>query len=148
MATRTGVRPEAEVRPPPTVEIHEDRGYGWLVFAGIMILVAGVLNVIYGIAAIDDSKFFAHNTQYILSGLNTWGWVTLVIGALQCFAAFSIWKGGNFGRWFGVGIAGLSCIAAMLAIPAYPFWSLAIFAVDILIIYGLVTYGGQGRLTA
>jgi hypothetical protein len=121
----------------------EQSGAGWVMFAGIMLLVAGVLNVIYGIAAVDDSKFFVHETQYILSGLNTWGWVTIILGALEILAAFSIWAGGGFGRWFGIFVASLSAIGALLSMPAYPFWSLAIFAIDILIIYGLAAYGGQ-----
>jgi hypothetical protein len=121
----------------------EKSGSGWVMFAGIMLLIAGVLNVIYGIAAVDDSKFFVHETQYILSGLNTWGWVTIILGALEILAAFSIWSGGEFGRWFGIFVAGLSAIGALLSMPAYPFWSLAIFAIDILIIYGLAAYGGR-----
>lgn len=121
----------------------EQSGAGWVMFAGIMLLIVGVLNVIYGIAAVDDSKFFVHETQYILSGLNTWGWVTIIFGALQILAAFSIWSGGGFGRWFGIFVAGLSAIGALLSMPAYPFWSLAVFAIDILIIYGLAAYGGR-----
>jgi hypothetical protein len=121
----------------------ESAGTGWVMFAGIMLLIAGVLNVIYGIAAVDNSKFFIHETQYILSDLNTWGWVTIILGALEIIAAFSIWSGGGFGRWFGIIAASLSSIGALLSIPAYPFWSLTIFAVDILIIYGLAAYGGR-----
>jgi hypothetical protein len=121
----------------------EQSGAGWVMFAGIMLLIAGVLNVIYGIAAVDDSKFFVHETQYILSGLNTWGWVTIILGALEILAAFSIWAGGGFGRWLGIFVASLSAIGALMSMPAYPFWSLAIFAIDLLIIYGLAAYGGQ-----
>jgi len=55
---------------------------GWWVFAGVLLLVAGVLNIIYGIAAIGDSKFFTENATYIISGLHTWGWVMLIIGVL------------------------------------------------------------------
>ncbi|MGO9249566.1 MAG: hypothetical protein ACLQQB_06380 [Solirubrobacteraceae bacterium] len=121
----------------------EQTGAGWVMFAGIMLLIVGVLNVIYGIAAVGNSKFFVHETQYILSGLNTWGWVTIILGALEIIAAFSIWAGGGFGRWFGILVAGLSAIGALLSMPAYPFWSLAVFAIDILIIYGLAAYGGQ-----
>jgi hypothetical protein len=121
----------------------EQTGAGWVMFAGIMLMIAGVLDVIYGIAAVGNSKFFVHETQYILSGLNTWGWITIILGALQILAAFSIWSGGSFGRWFGIFIAGLSAIGALMSIPAYPFWSLAIFAIDVLIIYGLAAYGGQ-----
>lgn len=123
----------------------EQTGAGWVMFAGIMLLIAGVLNVIYGIAAIDNSKFFVHatETQYILSDLNTWGWITLILGVLEIIAAFSIWAGGGYGRWFGIFVAGISSIGALMSIPAYPLWSLAIFTIDILIIYGLAAYGGQ-----
>ncbi len=121
----------------------EPSGAGWVMFAGIMLLVVGVLNVIYGIAAVGDSKFFVHETQYIISGLNTWGWITIILGALEILAAFSIWSGGGFGRWFGIIVASLSAIGALLSMPAYPFWSLAVFAIDILIIYGLAAYGGR-----
>jgi hypothetical protein len=123
----------------------EVQGMGWVLFAGIMLLVAGILNIIYGIAAIDDSSFFVHNTKYIISNLNTWGWVMLVLGAIQVIAAFSIWAGSQFGRWFGIAAASLNAIGALLSIPAYPFWSLAVFAIDVLIIYGLAAYGGSHR---
>jgi hypothetical protein len=119
---------------------------GWVTFAGALLLIAGSLNVIYGIAAIGDSKFFVHDTKYILSNLNTWGWVTLILGLLQLIAAFSLWSGGLYGRVFGIGAAGLSAIAALLSIPAYPFWSLAIFALDIIIIHQIATRGTEGRV--
>ena len=126
----------------------DDRGDSWVMFAGIMLALVAVLNLIYGIAAIDNASFFVADQKYILSDLSTWGWVTLVVGGLQMIAAFSIWRGGGFGRWFGIGVASASAIAALLSIPAYPFWSLAVFAIDILIIYGLTTYGGDRRTTA
>ena len=123
-------------------------GSGWLLFAGIMILMVAVLNIIWGIAAIGNSSFFVQDTRYIFSELNTWGWIVLIIGALQLAAAFSIWAGGTFGRWFGIAVATVNAIVALLSIPAYPFWSLAIVAVDVLVIYGLAAYGGDRRLTA
>jgi hypothetical protein len=100
---------------------------GWLLFAGIMIFIAGVLNTIYGIGAISDSKFFVDDTQLI--------------------ASVSIWRGGGFGMVVGMGVAMISAIVALLSIPSYPLLSLAIFAVDVLIIYGLATYGGQRNTT-
>ena len=106
---------------------YREEGSGWVLFAGIMIVTIGVLNTIYGIAAIGDSKFFIADQKYILSGLHTWGWVMLILGVLQIVAAFSIWSGASFGRWFGITVAGLNAIAALLSIPAYPFWSLSVF---------------------
>jgi len=110
---------------------------GWWVFAGALLLIAGVLNVIYGIAAIDDSKFFQENVTYVISGLNTWGWITLIIGVLELIAAFSLFSGGEYGRWVGIFVGSLNAIAALLSIPAYPFLSLAIFALSIIIVYKL-----------
>jgi hypothetical protein len=121
---------------------------GWVTFAGVMLLIAGALNVIYGIAAIGDSKFFINDSKYILSNLNTWGWITLIIGVIQLFAAFSLWSGNLYGRIIGIGAAGLSAIGALLSIPAYPFWSLAIFAIDIVIIHQIATRGTEGRRIA
>jgi hypothetical protein len=117
---------------------------GWVTFAGVMLFIVGVLNVIYGIAAIGDSSFFVQDQKYILSNLNTWGWVTLIIGIIQLFAAFSLWSGGTYGRVVAIFAAGLSALAALLSIPAYPFWSLAIFAIDIIIIHQVAVYGGAG----
>ncbi len=111
---------------------------GWWTFAGVLLMIAGVLNVIYGIAAISDSKFFTEHATYIISGLHTWGWVHLIIGVLEFVAAFSLFAGGEFGRWFGVFVGSLNAIGALLALPAYPFWSLAIFALSIIIVYKLV----------
>ena len=123
--------------------MEEREGGGWLAFAGVMILILGVLNIIWGIAAIGGSKFFVEGQQYILTSLNTWGWVILVVGVIQVIAAFSIWAGGEFGRWVGVVGAGLSSIGALLTIPALPFWSMCVFFVDVLIMYGLLAYGGH-----
>lgn len=109
----------------------------WWVFAGMLLLIAGVLNVIYGIAAIGDSKFFQENVTYVISGLNTWGWITLIVGVLELVAAFSLFSGGEYGRWFGIFVGSLNAIAALLSIPAYPFLSLAIFALSIIIVYKL-----------
>lgn len=124
-----------------------EAGVGWVVFAGIMLMIAGILNIIWGIAAISNSKFFTANATYILSSLHTWGWIVLIIGVLELFAAFSIWAGGEYGRWFGIVVASLNAIGALMSIGAYPFWALCLFGIDILVIYGLAAYGGR-RLPA
>jgi hypothetical protein len=126
----------------------ETKGGGWILFAGIMLLIVGVLDVIWGIAAIDKATFFVEDEAFIISNLSTWGWITLILGVIKIAAAFSIWAGGTFGAVIGIVVASVGAVGALLSIPAYPFWSLAIFAIDILIIYGLVTYGGRRAATA
>ena len=120
-----------------------DRGLGWVIFAGCMLCLVGTLNIVYGIAAISNSKFYVANTQYVFSDLNTWGWVLLIVGVVQFVAAFGIWASTEWGRWVGVASAGINAIVQMLFIPAYPFLALALFATDLLVIYGLIAYGGR-----
>jgi hypothetical protein len=124
--------------------MYEERS-GWVTFAAVLLLIAGTLNVIYGIAAIGDSRFFVGDARYIVSDLNTWGWIALGVGLLQVLGAGSLWRGGLFGRIMGLAAASISAIAALLSIPVYPFWSLAIFALDIVIIQQISAHGTEGR---
>ena len=119
----------------------EVKGLGRAIFAAVLLMVGGVLNVIYGIAAISNSKFFVHNTHYVFSNLKTWGWVTLILGILEFAASLSLFGGGAYGRWFAIIVGALAAIGALLSIPAYPFWSIAVFALSLWIIHGLVIYG-------
>jgi hypothetical protein len=121
----------------------QHRGSGWLIFAGVMLFLAGTLNVIDGVGAITDSKFYASDAKYIFGSLHTWGWVHLILGALLIVTTFGIWAGSEWARWAGIVLATLNAIARLLFLPAYPFWSLALFGIDLLIIYGLAVYGGH-----
>lgn len=123
--------------------IERDHGSGWITFAGVMIVLVSILNMIDGIAAISNSKFFVANAKYVFSDLNTWGWIVLCIGILQMLVGFGIWAGNQFARWAGIFVVSLNMIAQLLFIPAYPFWSLALFTIDVLILYGLAAYGGR-----
>ena len=119
----------------------DERGYGWVAFAGVLLLIVGTINTIEGIAAIGNAHFFVHNTHYVFGSLNTWGWIVLCIGVIQLLVGLGVFAKNQFARWTGVGILSLNAIAQLLMMPAYPFWSLAIFALDILAIYGLIAYG-------
>jgi hypothetical protein len=121
--------------------VEEQRGDGWILFAGVMLLMVGCLNFIDGIAAISNSTFFTENARYIISNLNTWGWVLTILGGAQMLGAFGVWARTPGVRWFAVGVAALNGVAQLLFIPAYPFWSLSLFTLDILVIYGLLAYG-------
>lgn len=118
-----------------------ERGYGWVAFAGVLLLVAGTINLIEGIAAIGNAHFFVHNTHYVFASLNTWGWVVLCIGVVELLVGLGVFAKNQFARWVGVFILSLGAIATLLMMPAYPFWSLVIFTLSILAIYGLVAYG-------
>jgi len=120
-----------------------ERGYGWVVFAGVLLLVLGTLNFIEGLAAINKAHFFVGNAHYIAGDLNTWGWVVLCIGVIEWVVGVGVFVKNQFSRWTGVVILSGNAIAQLLMMPAYPFWSLCIFALDILAIYGLIAYGSR-----
>ena len=122
------------------------RGYGRAMFAAILLLVGGVLGVIYGIAAISNSSFFAGSTKFIFSDLKTWGWITLILGILELVAAISLFRGGTFGRFYGMTIGALNAIGALLSIAAYPLLSIALFALSLWIVYGLAIYDPDQRV--
>jgi len=118
------------------------RGLGRAIFAAILLLIAGTLNIIYGIGAISDSKFYDDSTRYVFSSLHTWGWITVILGVIQLTAGFSLFGGGTYGRVIGIAAASIGAIGALLAVGgAFPFWSLGIFALCVICIHGLVVYG-------
>lgn len=121
----------------------DERGDGWVVFAGIMLMIVGVVNTIGGIAAIDNANFYTANAQFVFADLNTYGWAITILGSVQVLVALGIWARNGFSRWMGVLFASLNAFVQLLMMPAFPLWSLALFTVDLLIIYGLITYGGR-----
>jgi uncharacterized membrane protein (DUF2068 family) len=121
--------------------VDDGRGYGWVLFAGTMLSIVGTLNFVYGIAAISDSKFYVKDAQFIISNLNTWGWFLVIIGAVQVVSAVGIWAQAAGARWVGIISAGVNAIVQMLAISGYPLLALSLFAIDILVIYGLLAHG-------
>jgi uncharacterized membrane protein (DUF2068 family) len=129
----------------PYEEYDDQAGYGLVTFAGVMLVIAATLNVLYGIAAIDKANFFVNDAKYVFGNLNTWGWFLVALGVLQYFAAFAIWRGTGWGRWFGVACASINAILQTLWIPAYPVLAMTILTLDIIVIYGLLAYGGRRR---
>jgi hypothetical protein len=126
----------------------DGRGYGYVLFASVLLVVVGCFNLIYGIAAIANAHVFTANAHYVFGSLNSWGWVTLILGVLQLVAAAGVLAGNQLTRWFAVAVIGLNAIAQMFFIPAYPFWSLTIIAMDVVALYGLCAYGSRTNMQA
>jgi hypothetical protein len=123
-------------------------GYGLVLFAAILLVVIGCFNLIDGIAAIANSHVFAANAHHVVGDLRAWGWATLIIGVLQLIAAAGVLASSQLARWFAVALVALNAIDMMFFIPAYPFWSLTIIAVDVVTLWGLCAYGSRANLAA
>jgi hypothetical protein len=122
-----------------------DPGRGWILFAGIMLMVVGLLNLLAGIAAVDDSTIYTRDIEFVLTDLKTLGWILIVLGAAQLLAGIGVFRQSELARWAGIGFASLNLLAQFVLLPAHPGWTLTIFFVDIIIIFGLLTYGGRDR---
>ena len=125
------------------------RGAGRIVFAAIVLLIVGTLNIIYGFGALDDANIFVNDTRYILTNLNTLGWVLIILGVIQLSGGFSLLAGNTYGRVIGIIGGSLGAIGALLSIGgSYPWWSLAIFFLCVWVVYGIVVFGEDERTPA
>jgi hypothetical protein len=122
------------------------RGTGRAALVSVLLLIAGTLNIIYGIGALDSANIFTNDTRYIFTDLNTMGWVLIVLGIIQLTGGFSLLSGNTYGRVIGITGATLGAIGALLSIGGNnPWWSLAIFFLCIYIIHGLFVLGEDER---
>ena len=120
------------------------RGAGRVTFAATLLLLAGTLNIIYGIGALGDARVFVGDQRFIFTNLSTLGWVLILLGVIQLSGGFSLISGNTYGRVIGLTGAGLGAIGALLSVGgAYPWWSLAIFALCVYVIHGILVYGEE-----
>jgi hypothetical protein len=120
------------------------RGAGRVVFAATLLLIVGTLNILYGIGALDGANVFVNDQRYILTDLNTLGWVLIILGVIQLGAGFSLMAGKTYGRVIGIIAGSLGAIGALLSIGGgYPWWSLAVFALCVYVVHGIIVFGEE-----
>jgi hypothetical protein len=132
-----GQRPDG---PAPAAAY--EAGEGWVLFSAVILGILATLNLIDGIAAVSKSSFFVGQAKFVASDLKTWGWILIILAVVQGVASTGVFLRWRGVRWLGVGIAGLNAIAQLLFMPAYPLWAISLFTLDILVMYGLIAWGG------
>ena len=125
------------------------RGAGRAAFAAILLMLVGTINIIYGIGALDDAHIFVNDTRFVFTNLNTMGWVLIILGVIQLTAGFSLIAGNTYGRVIGVIAGSLGALGALFSIGgSNPWWSLAVFALCVWIVYGIIVFGEDERVVA
>lgn len=119
-----------------------ETGSGWLAFAAAYLFIAGGMNVLWGAAALANKSNF-HENSLVWSNLNTWGWVSIIIGALQILAAFLTYMRTFAGQWMAGTIAALAIFANFLSVGAYPVWSIIALAANGLVIWAVTAHGDE-----
>lgn len=131
-----------EPQKPLVTERDQIRGVGTAMLVAVLLALAGVLDIIFGIAAIANSHFYAGDTHYVFSGQHTWGWITLILGVVLLTAALSLFAGGTYGRVVGLIAAFIVAIGALMNTGgAHPWWSIGIFVICTICIYKLSIFG-------
>jgi hypothetical protein len=119
---------------------------GWIVFAGIMLIVGGVLNAIYGLVAVlNDEWVVWGNRGAVYLDVTGWGWIHFLLGIVVVFAGIGVMTGNVIARTIGVFVAALSMLVNFLALPLYPLWSITLITVDVLVIWALIAHGSEMR---
>ena len=118
------------------------RGAGRVVFAAILLLIVGTLNILYGIGAVSDAKFYVNDTRYVFTNLHTMGWTLIILGVIQLTGGFSLMAGNTYGRVIGIIGGSLGAIGALLSMgDHHPFWELGIFFLCVWVVYGIIVFG-------
>ncbi|MFC9331152.1 hypothetical protein [Kitasatospora sp. NPDC057015] len=118
---------------------------GWVtglaLFAGVMMLVNGILDFCQGIVAVLTNDLIVTTPRYAFRfDATSWGWIHIVLGALVALAGLGVLRGALWGRVAGIALASLSAISAFLWLPYYPVWNLVVIALDVFVIWALCVY--------
>jgi hypothetical protein len=117
----------------------------WISFAGVILIVVGVLQVMQGLTALLDDGFFVvgRNGLVVDVDYTVWGWTHLALGVLAILTAAGLMAGNLLARTVAVVIAMLSAVVNLAFLPAYPWWSTLVIIFDVLVIYGVTVHGGE-----
>jgi hypothetical protein len=130
-------------------QTYEEETTGWVdwgIFAAIMMVLSGVLNALYGlVAAVNDDWVVWTHRKSVYLDISTWGWIHIVVGGLVILAGLGVLSGNVVARAVGVVLAGLSMLSNFFFIPVYPFWSLTVIVIDVLVIWALTVHGRELR---
>ncbi len=115
---------------------------GLIAFAGVLMLLTGVLHALQGIVALVNDEFFVYGEEYVFEfDVTTWGWVHLILGLVVAGAGLALFQGATWARVVAVALASLSIVASFLWMPFYPFWSLMLVAFDVFVIWAVTAHG-------
>jgi hypothetical protein len=118
------------------------RGLGRSIFVAVLLMIAGVLDIVYGIAAVSNSGFYVAEERYVFSTVHPWGWIQVILGVILVLASLSLMGGRAFGRLVGIIAASIAAIGALLDIAGpHPWWAIGVFALCVICIHGLFVLG-------
>ena len=134
------------------ISVHQDEGTatptgwtGWILFAGLMMIVMGIFQAIEGLTALFRDTYYVVASSGLLVSVNytTWGWTHLAVGVLAALAGVALMAGQMWGRFVGVALAIISATVNLAFVAAAPVWSVVVIAIDVVVIYAICVHGGE-----
>ena len=114
---------------------------GFVVFAGVMLMLIGTFHAFTGLAAIIQNEFFVVGPKYAYElDVTAWGWLHLIFGAIVAAAGYGVFSGATWARVVGITLAAISAVGNFFFIPYQPVWAILIIALDVLVIAALTAY--------
>ena len=115
---------------------------GTTVFAGVMMIVLGVFQIVQALVALFNDTFYVAGRKWVFEfDVTAWGWIHLIVGIVVAVAGFFLFQGAVWARAVGVGVAAISAVLNFMWLPYYPIWSLLVIALDVLVIWALTFHG-------
>ncbi|MGY1805105.1 hypothetical protein ACI78T_17620 [Blastococcus sp. SYSU D00922] len=147
MTQQSDWQAEAGIGPRRSVGQGPTGWMAWISFAGVLLVVVGLLQAMQGLAALLDESFYVVGRSGLVVELDytVWGWTHLLLGIVAILTAAGLLAGNTVARVVGVVLAGLSALVNLAFLPAYPWWSTIVIAFDVLVIYALTVHGGEMR---
>jgi hypothetical protein len=141
---RTPIRPgmtDRYMEAPQSYGSNTDDWSGWISFAGIMMIVLGVFQIVEGLVALLRPDYYLVGSEglVVTLSLTGWGWIHLLLGIFVLAAGYAVMAGKTWGRVVGIVLAGLSALVNLTFIAAYPMWAIIVIAIDIAVIFALST---------
>lgn len=131
------------------MQMQEIRTSGWVVFAAVLMVIAGIFGMINGlIALLKDEVYVVGPERLVVFDFTQWGWIHLILGAVVFCAGLAVTSGVLWARLVGVLLAAMHAISQIAWIEAYPFWALVTIGLDITIIFALLVHGEEEAETA
>jgi hypothetical protein len=129
----------------PDVTRRDPGPTGWAVFAGVLLLMVGFLDFLYGLAAIlNDQVVVVGGNGAIIADLTTWGWIHLILGSILVLTSFGLFTGQNWARWTAVFFVTVNAISQITVFTYAPLWAFLLIILDVAILYGLTARWEEG----
>ncbi|WP_394553130.1 hypothetical protein ACDF64_02050 [Agromyces sp. MMS24-JH15] len=119
---------------------------GWGVFASIVLLVAGLFDLVYGLAAVigpNSAYFLTTEGQLFLFDIAGWGWWHIIAGAAMIVVSLFLFRGATWARVVAIILVAFNGLSQLALLPVQPWWSIIVLALDILVLYALTVHGRE-----